>query len=486
MKGILSLLVVCLLVAIVGIMIGCGGSETATTTTATTTTTSTTSLVSTTTTSSSTTITTSTTVTSPTTTTIDISQYISWTYVTKQIYWSSPAISDDGTIYIGSSYQLTTGETDSLYAISSSGSLEWEYETGVDSPIRGAPVVGGDGTVYCLVYVLADTNTHLYALNSDGSFKWRYQNLYESINPSWGELTPALSTQEVIYAPGGNKLYAINSSGELVWQYPAVTGGPSFSTPAIGASGAIYANTSDGIYAVNPDGTLKWKYEIESYEKSYSPPALSSQETVYVGGGGSSPGCNDDYVYAISADGELLWRFNTELLVIGSLAVDSDGTIYVGTTSKGSIKQAGQCGIFYAINPDGSEKWSYDTSVDFVGDVPDAQTDIYSSPTIGADGTIYFSTESMYVYALNPDGTVKYKYDMYVLAPLSQGCSAIVYSSPAIVSDGTFYVGNYYYTLAPSDTSAEGAVHALISESQGLADAPWPRIHGNNKNTGRR
>ncbi len=462
-------------------------STTSTTLGASTTTTSTTlsSSSTTTLTTTSTAATTTSTTTSATTTTIDISQYLSWTYVTGQIYWSSPAIGDDGAVYIGSSNQLTTGSADALYAINSDGTLNWEYETGIDSPVRGAPVIGSDGTIYCLVYIRADAQTDLYAIDSNGDFKWKYQDISEGITPTWGELTPALSTQEVIYAPGNNYLYAINSSGELVWRYPTVEAGPSFSTPAIGASGTIYANTSDGIYAINPDGTLKWKYEIEMYEKSHSPPALGSQETVYAGGGGSSPGRTDDYVYALSADGELLWRFQTSLLVVASYAIDEDGTIYFGTTSKGGSSEVGQCGIFYALNPNGTEKWRHDTSQDLAAAVETAQSDIYSSPAIGADGTIYFSSESRYFYAMNPDGTVKERYDMYAIDPTSHGCSAIVYSSPAIVADGTIYVGNYYHFLAPGDTSAEGAVYALISESEGLADTPWPRIHGNNKNTGR-
>jgi hypothetical protein len=56
--------------------------------------------------------------------------------------------------------------------------------------------------------------------------------------------------------------------------------------------------------------------------------------------------------------------------VIPSPAIGADGTIYVGSSGNN----------FYAINPDGTEKWHLSIS------------DSSSSPAIGADGTIYVGT----------------------------------------------------------------------------------------------
>ncbi|MEM2089259.1 MAG: PQQ-binding-like beta-propeller repeat protein, partial [Thermoproteota archaeon] len=55
-----------------------------------------------------------------------------------------------------------------------------------------------------------------------------------------------------------------------------------------------------------------------------------------------------------------------------------------------------------------------------------------SSPAIGYDGTIYVGSHDNYTYALNPDGSLKWKYET----------EAWVDSSPAIGSDGTIYVGS--------------------------------------------
>lgn len=49
-----------------------------------------------------------------------------------------------------------------------------------------------------------------------------------------------------------------------------------------------------------------------------------------------------------------------------------------------------------------------------------------------------------------------------------------VYSSPAIGQDGTIYVGSW-----------DGNLYAIASDSEGLANSPWPKFRGNLRNTGR-
>ncbi len=49
---------------------------------------------------------------------------------------------------------------------------------------------------------------------------------------------------------------------------------------------------------------------------------------------------------------------------------------------------------FYAVNPDGSQKWVF-SEVE----------DVYASAAIGSDGTIYVGSDSDIFYALNPDGS---------------------------------------------------------------------------------
>jgi len=89
---------------------------------------------------------------------------------------------------------------------------------------------------------------------------------------------------------------------------------------------------------------------------------------------------------------------------------------------------------------------------------------IGSSPAIGMDGTIYIGSDDRNLYALNSDGSLKWKYKT----------SDRIFSSPAIGSDGTIYIGSY-----------DNYLYATKSSSIGLANSPWPKFHHDNKNTGR-
>ena len=65
--------------------------------------------------------------------------------------------------------------------------------------------------------------------------------------------------------------------------------------------------------------------------------------------------------------------------------IANNGTIYIGHSQ----------GRVFAINPNGTELWHYD--------VPN---DIYGSAALGFNGTIYIGCWDNNLYALNPNGTL--------------------------------------------------------------------------------
>lgn len=148
-------------------------------------------------------------------------------------------------------------------------------------------------------------------------------------------------------------------------------------------------------------------------------PAIGADGTIYIGSW-------DARLYALDPDGSLKWSYKTGQAVSSSPAVSSDGTIYFGSED----------GNIYALDPDGSLKWSY-------------QSDnyVFSSPVIDADGTVYIGSHDGNIYALNPDGSLKWSYPT----------GSYVLSSPAIGADGIVYVGgtgdNKVYALDPEDGS---------------------------------
>jgi outer membrane protein assembly factor BamB len=122
--------------------------------------------------------------------------------------------------------------------------------------------------------------------------------------------------------------------------------------------------------------------------------------------------------------GTLRWKFTTGSGIFSSPVIGADGTIYIGSTDRN----------FYAINPDGTKKWKYT-----------AGESIRNSAAIGADETIYFSTDYGNLIAVNPIGRLKWKFNI--------GDSGS--GSPAIGADGTIYVcssGGLLYALKPDGT----------------------------------
>ncbi|MBU1625946.1 PQQ-binding-like beta-propeller repeat protein, partial [bacterium] len=138
-------------------------------------------------------------------------------------------------------------------------------------------------------------------------------------------------------------------------------------------------------------------------------------------------GSYDRYIYAVNPNGTLKWSFLTDMSLNSSPALAYDGTIYIGSLDY----------YLYAMNSDGTVKWKYQTGM--IG---------YSSPAINPDdGTIYVGDETYgSLWAVNPDGTFKWSYKTGAM---------IKYSSPAVGDDGTIYIGSndhFMYAINPDGT----------------------------------
>jgi len=155
-------------------------------------------------------------------------------------------------------------------------------------------------------------------------------------------------------------------------------------------------------------GERKWTQRIKGIVEGS--PAIDSDGTIYVGS-------HDSNLYAIQPDGVIKWVFPTLDMIRGTPAIDSEGSIYIGSFD----------GCIYAVDKNGDLKWCYPTG-----------GRVGSSPVIGADGTIYIGEHFGNLIALNPDGTLKWQ--------IKAADAAITVSSPAIGADGTIYIGSYLRT----------------------------------------
>ncbi|MFC1656634.1 PQQ-binding-like beta-propeller repeat protein [Patescibacteria group bacterium] len=122
-------------------------------------------------------------------------------------------------------------------------------------------------------------------------------------------------------------------------------------------------------------------------------------------------------------NGTIKWTFETGERIESSPVVDENGIIYFGNHEND----------FYAINPDGTLKWKLDIGNPEYAKVGDPKG-ILSTPAIAKDGTVYFSSLSDYLFALDPGGAEKWKFRLAITSD--------TWTSPLIDSNGTIYIGS--------------------------------------------
>ena len=278
-----------------------------------------------------------------------------------------------------------------------------------------------------------------------GTVKWTYEA------DDYVKALPAIANDGTIYICSFDGfLHAINPDGTVKWKYEAIFMGEASNVrfaPAIGHDGTIYFSGLAGmVYAVNPDGTEKWVTDI-TVGMTEAAPAIAPDGSIVITtsmgelqalnpadgsviwnktsfgySGHSSPAIDangiiflpfDGNLSAISKDGSVIWEFEGGG-GYSSPAIGADGTIYIGSTDS----------YLYATNPDGTLKWKFKT-----GD------DIYGSPVIGYDGVIFIYSVEGILYAVNPDGTEKWQFNKFY--PLF----SILNITPVVGADSTIYVG---------------------------------------------
>lgn len=284
-----------------------------------------------------------------------------------------------------------------------------------------------------------------------------------------GQRIPAVASNGTVFI-AADGLYALDpETGDRIWRFNPLSGKCCRQSPVIGPDGTIYIFIHQyDFYALNPDGTLKWHARLDREEEmSFSCPAIDENGMIYFGAEHGSSG----FVYCFDSSGEKQWKFLVEgygRTVRASPVIAADGTIIFATKSGGEDIPS----KIIALSPAGTKVWEYIVE-NFHG--PGSADDVYSTPSIGADGALYFGSETEHFYALNPDGTLKWK------THLAHG---INWSSSAICDDGTLYIGTQALTVE-EDPLNGGNLYAIRTESMGYAASPWPRFRQNHRNNGR-
>lgn len=319
------------------------------------------------------------------------------------------------------------------------------------------PAIGSDGTIY------TSGNGTICALHPDGSLRWElpvsapylsavalspddvlYVGAEDSLrvlNPDgstrWAvrrgsRLKPAIAANGTIYGLGSvhdtSCLIAYDIGGSMLWHTPV----PYCELPlSIAPDGTIYfaGDYPEEVAAFYPSGETRWYLPLMTAPLSAC--TIDRDGTAYVGTH------HDGGLSALTSDGHMKWQFaHSEESFPGGVAIGPDGTLYGGEIC--CDKSDGEYDIyFYAINPDGSVKWRY-----CIDDWDE------TTPAVCADGTVYFGTSGTF-YALDATGRAKWY------------CPEMDCLSPAVGPDGTVYV-------------AGNGIYAFPGTSP-LASSPWPK-----------
>jgi len=226
-------------------------------------------------------------------------------FSSKKVFWGSPAVGDDGTIYAAAYDNNYSNNSGHLYALNSDGTLKWKYpKKGQETiqSLQSPPSIGDDGTVYVGSFGSKD-KARLYAFNPNGTLKWSYE----------------ITENRITSGPG------IGPDGTLYFG--------SHNYPAGLAKGSKWPPKGH-MYTIKDLGTkaeLKWKFEVK-YGITASP-AIDNEGNVFFITTSQPPvphGVLGDYsFYALNKDGKKLWSYPFKGSAWGAPAIDKDGTIYV-------------------------------------------------------------------------------------------------------------------------------------------------------------
>jgi hypothetical protein len=281
------------------------------------------------------------------------------------------------------------------------------------------------------------------------------------------------------FNPGGNT--TCNKSRHLYNKYKPGTGGVGANSIATRRAKNRHATVCEysncfpcymslgqySNYTHNPNGFYPCLVSNDSNNKITNPCDLLPKITPYqlcspwphFGGLDNTNSRYTPILGSQSGNVNLLNTTNNFYVINTSPVIASDGTIYVGVNQNSSIINDNPIqGYLFAYNPNGTLKWYYTLQKTLYNPAL-LSTFNTSTPTVGSDGTIYFGTGinnpgyqgagpvgSTFVYAINPNGTLKWlRNDIVPIdapQPPNNACNSVIITASLVIgSDNNLYFG---------------------------------------------
>ena len=265
-----------------------------------------------------------------------------------------------------------------IYTVALSNGIEkTRYPEKPDSKISyyASPAFTPDGQI-----IIGGYDHVLYSLNpTNNQQNWLFKDAKNRY------IAAALVTDKAIFAPNSDgTLYALNLNGVKKWSFK--TKGALWATPVFDSQcNCLYLSSMDHhIYALNPDTGVELWNSVDLGGAVVGSPALNSDGTLYIGSFG-------DNLQAISAkDGSFVWA---KPIITGGWVWSgpalADGKLYFGDLG----------GNFYAVDAsNGTILWQLK---------PNQLDGPISGTPVVKDNLVYFTTELGFLFSVDTTGNIE-------------------------------------------------------------------------------